>query len=162
MKTENFSSRTNPFQAPELPDDFARGVIAKARAVQRHRQIRGRIVAGAAVMLLAFAIPLANRISSRNENISYPTGVRDLVLWEHPLPNVVARNSPANDALVSYRQADDETNALRLAEAVNPDAVDDYLMPNASTLTQFAASYSDTSWDYDSDWTASSNASADD
>ena len=143
MKTENFSSRTNPFQAPELPDDFARGVIAKARAVQRYRQIRGRIVASAAVMLLAFAIPLANRISSRNGNFSPP-------------------HSLANNALVSYRQADDETDVLTLAEAVNPDAVDDYLMPNASTLTQFAATYSDTSWDYDSDWTAGSNASADD
>ncbi len=157
MKIEDFSSITNPFQAPELPDDFARGVIVKARAVQRHRQIAGRIVAGITVMLLAFAIPLANRISSRNGNFSYPTGVRDLVLWEHPLPHVVAHNSVARDTLASYRQGDgDETDAAGLADAVNPDAVGDYLMPNTSALTQFAATYSDASWDYDSDWTASS------
>jgi len=156
MKIEDFSSITNPFHAPELPDDFARCVIVKARAVQRHRQIAGRIVASMTVMLLAFAIPLANRISSRNGNFSYPTGVRDLVLWEHPLPHVVAHNSVARDTLASYRQGDDdETDAAGLADAVNPDAVSDYLMPDTSALTQFAATYSDASWDYDSDWTAS-------
>jgi hypothetical protein len=159
MKIEDFSSITNPFQAPELPDDFARRVIVKARAVQRHRQIAGRIVVGMTVMLLAFAIPLANRISSRNGNFSYPTGVRDLVLWEHPLPHVVAHNSVARDTLASYRQGDDETDAASLAEATNPDAVSDYLMPNTSTLTQFAATYSDASWYDDSDWTASSDDS---
>jgi hypothetical protein len=143
MKTEDFSSVTHPFQAPELPDDFARRVIAKARAVQRHRQIAGRIVAGMTVMLLTFAIPLANRISSRNGTLS-------------------VHHSPVSDTLASYRQDDDETDALRLAEAVSPDAVGDYLMPNTSALTQFDTTYSDASWDYDSDWAASSDASADD
>jgi hypothetical protein len=144
MKIEDFSSRTNPFLAPELPDDFARGVIIKARAVQRHRQIAGRIVAGMTVMLLAFAIPLANRISSRNGNF-------------------FADHSRASATLASYRQSDDdETDALTLADAVSPDAVGDYLMPNTSALTQFTATYSDASWDYGSDWTASSDASADD
>lgn len=138
MKTEDFSSITNTFQAPELPDDFARCVIVKARAVQRHRQIAGRIVAGMTVMLLAFAIPLANRISSRDGNLS-------------------AHHSPASDTLASYRQAGDEADALRLAEAVSPDAVGDYLMPDTSALTRFDATYSDASWDYDSDWTASSD-----
>ncbi|MGO9268083.1 MAG: hypothetical protein ACLQBA_24860 [Candidatus Binataceae bacterium] len=170
MKSEDFSSITNPFQAPELPDDFARNVIVKARAVQRHRQIAGRIVAGMTVMLLAFAIPLANRISSRNGNLHYSTAnlaardpavVRDLVAWGHPVPHVVVRNSVARDTLASYRQGDnDETDAAGLAEAVNPDAVSDYLMPNTSALTQFAATYSDASWDYDSDWTENSDDSA--
>ena len=143
MKVEDFSPLTNPFQPPELPDDFARRVIVKARAVQRHRQIAGRIVAGMTVMLLAFAIPLANRISSRSGNFSAPQLL-------------------ASDTLASYRQADDETDAARIAEAANPDAVSDYLMPDTSALTQFDATYSNASWDSDSDWAASSDTSADD
>jgi hypothetical protein len=141
MKIEEYSSMTNLVQTPELPDDFARGVIVKARAVRRHRQIRQRLAAGVTVILLAAIIPLANRISSRTENLS-------------------AFSSPTmNGTLVSYRQDTDQTDALRLAEAVNPDAVGDYLMPNTSTLAQFADTYSDASWDADSDWTAGSDAS---
>ena len=141
MKAEDFSSSGNPIHAPELPDDFARGVIVKARALQRRRKVRGRIAAGVAVLLVAAAIPLANRIPSQSANLA-------------------ARHSVAlNDGIALYQMDADQADTLRLAEATSPDAVGDYLLPNTTALTQFASAYSDTSWDYDPDWAVNSDAS---
>ena len=140
MKAEDFSSSGNPIHAPELPDDFARGVIVKARALQRRRKVRGRIAAGVAVLLVAAAIPLANRIPSRSANRA-------------------ARRASTFDGIALYQMDADQADTLRLAEATNPDAVGDYLLPNTMALTQFASAYSDTSWNYDPDWAVNSDAS---
>jgi hypothetical protein len=139
MAIEDFSAKTNIVQPLELPDDFARNVIVKARAVQRHRRIQRRVLAVTAVMFLAALGPLINH---------RPSQVRGL-----------AENAKY-ETLASYRQeAADQTDALRIAEAMNPGAVDDYLMPNTSVLTQFASTYSAASWDDDHDWTANADTS---
>jgi len=161
MKAEDFSSSGNPIHAPELPDDFARGVIVKARALQRRRKVRGRIAAGMAVLLVAAAIPLANRIPSQSANLAarHSIALNDGIAWLVPIPNRAARHSPANDGIAFYQMHADQADTLRLAEATSPDAVGDYLLPNTTALTQFASAYSDTSWDYDPDWAVNSDAS---
>jgi len=141
MKVEDFLSRANLANAPELPDNFARGVIVKARAVQRRRQIGSRIAAGVALILLAAFLPWAIRPRA-------------------PLANLAQSHAPAHEALASSWQAADRTNALRLAAADNPDAVGDYLMPGTSALRQFASGYSDASWNYDPNWAVDSETSS--
>ena len=138
MKIEEFGVQANAhIDVPDLPDDFARGVIVKARAVERRRKIGSRIAAVA--LLFAAAIPLGSRFVSH--------------------PQDLAARQPSSPVGIATYQESDQADALRLAEATNPDAVSDYLLPNTSTVTQFASSYSDASWDYDSDWSSNSDGS---
>jgi hypothetical protein len=138
MKVDDFGLQGNAqIDLPDLPEGFARGVIVKARAVERRRKIGSRIAAVA--LLFAAAIPLGSRIVSRPQDLA-------------------ARQALAPEQLALY-QDNDQADALRLAETTNPDAVSDYLLPNTATLTQFASSDSDASWDYDSDWSSNSDGS---
>jgi hypothetical protein len=137
VKIEDFGLQANAhIEVPDLPDGFARGVIVKARAVERRRKIGSRIAAVA--LLFAAAIPLGSRIVSRPQELA-------------------ARQLSSPVGIASYQESD-QADALRLAEATTPDAVSDYLLPNTATVTQFASS-SDASWDYDSDWSSNSDGS---
>lgn len=150
MKVDDFLSRANLAKTPELSANFARRVIVEARAVQRRRRLRGRMAGGVAVILLAAIIPRATHLPWAPH-----------LPWANrlgsPLVHLAASGSPAYDA--SYRPAGDQTDAFALAETADPDAVGDYLIPNASALAQFAAGYSDASWEYDPDWAGDSASS---
>jgi hypothetical protein len=122
-----------PLPAPELPDDFAHRVIARARVEQRRQRIRQRTIAAA--MLLVAALPLARLL--------HPTGVqlasRDVSTTTQTIPRVYALDTSDNE---------------QLARAAAPDQLSDYLMPNTAPLRAYAAAYSDAAWNYDPSWTS--------
>ena len=129
MTLEDFRS-SDLREVPELPIDFARNVIRAARAVQR-RRLR-RMVCGCSIAVLLVAlVSLANQFRS-------------------PRQDLAARQSSTSDALFA-RQIDDQTNELQLAQALTPYELDDYLAPNVTPVRSFAATYSDASWDSESE-----------
>ena len=136
MKVERISSRRNgrPAREPNLPDDFARRVIIKARAEQRKRQTRRHITAaGVCALLMASAIPISSFMQSRRINLA-------------------SREAPA---LVHSEQQElsmDEAGAYQIAQETEPEEIGDYLMPNAAALTDFVSAYTDASWHYDPGW----------
>jgi hypothetical protein len=115
--------------ATSLPDDFARRVIVAARA-ERRRRARRRLAGALCIMLLAAAVPLANSMRTRNQ-------------WDESTARA-RRGWPqeSRDAAIAYR----------LARQNYPHAVGDYLLPGSGTLTEFASTYSDASWQYDPYW----------
>jgi hypothetical protein len=121
-----------PSPAPELPDDFARRVIARARLEQLRQRVRRRIAIAAAMLLVA-ALPLARLL--------HPTRVqlasRDVSTTMQTIPRVYALDTSDNE---------------QLARAVAPDQLSDYLMPNTAPLRAYAATYSDAAWNYDPNW----------
>jgi hypothetical protein len=135
MKLENFPS-PNWGDGPELPADFARNVVRTARAVQRRR--RRSVCGGSIAILLAALVPLANQLRS-------------------PRQDLAASQTSSSDVLLA-RQADDQANDLRLAQALTPYEVDDYLAPNVDAVQSFAATYSDASWDSESEEAADQGA----
>lgn len=107
----------------DFPDGFARSVIAQARREQYHRRLRSRLAAAACVALVIGLIPLSH----------------------FRRPNFDTASSPA----ITWQ--DDSAEAPRLA-AVETNDVSDYLMPDASRMSNWSGSYADASWQDDSDW----------
>jgi hypothetical protein len=135
MKPENFPS-PNLLDVPELPADFARNVVRTARAVQRRR--RRSVCGGTVAILLAALVPLVSQ-------------------FRLPRQELVASRSSSSDAVLAS-QADDQANEIRLAQALTPYEVDDYLAPNVTAVQSFAATYSDASWDSESEEAADQEA----
>jgi hypothetical protein len=121
-----------PSPAPELPDDFARRVIARARVEQRRQRVRHRAIAAA--MLLVAALPLA-------------------MLLRPPRVELASREVPPSPPISTQAYALDAVGDEQLARAAAPDQLSDYLMPNSAPLRAYAAAYSDAAWNYDPSWT---------
>lgn len=125
MKDEPFYGLPLP---GSFPEDFARRVIAQARAEQHRQRVRRRY-ALAAAMLVIVAIPLATLLGPKRDQLAS----RDS-----------STSAPFNDST-----ADEQ-----LTQAMAPDQPSDYLVPNTAPLRAFTASYSDASWNYDPSWTS--------
>ena len=108
----------------DFPDNFARGVIARARREQSQRRLRARIVAGSCVVLMLGLVPLHRLVGQQPDTTSSAA-----LAWQ-----------------------DDSAEATQLAEATAPDEVSDYLAPETTRLSNGLGSYADVSWQYDSDW----------
>jgi hypothetical protein len=92
--------------------------------------MRVRVAAAACVALLVAMIPLAQSLNSRRQNLA--TSDSSALTWQ-----------------------EESLEAARIAAATSPDDVGDYLMPGATRVGDFAATYADATWQDDSDWTSS-------
>lgn len=120
---------TVEYEAPLLPDDFARRVISRAREVRRQRTKRRRITAAAAVLLIAgFPLSLLMRSNYYSPVTSQET--------------FSTAQIPSSTLDADYDQ---------IARADEPAQLSDYIMPSAASVTNFADNYSDALWtDYSS------------
>ncbi|MFZ0889491.1 MAG: hypothetical protein WA005_13640 [Candidatus Binataceae bacterium] len=138
MRVERISSRRNNRLArePNLPGDFARRVIAKARLEQRQRRIRRRVAAAVCAVLVTATISLAAFMhSGRNPLASHESRPMAQAGWQE--------------------QSLEEARAYQLAQETEPNQIGDYLLPGAGALTEFAYAYTDASWQYDPNWSYS-------
>jgi hypothetical protein len=136
MKVERISSRKNgrPVREPNLPDDFARRVIMKARAERRKRETRRSIATtGVCAVLVAAAIPLTSFMQS----------------WRI---NLASRETPSLVHSEGQDQSMAEAGVYQIEQETRPDEIGDYLMPNTAELAEFASAYTDASWHYDPSW----------
>ena len=108
----------------DFPDGFARSVIAQARREQYRRRLRLRLAAAACVALVIGLIPLKHVRRPNSDTAS-----SSAITWQ-----------------------DDSAEAKRLAAATETSDVSDYLVPDASRVSNWSGSYSDASWQDDSDW----------
>jgi hypothetical protein len=136
MKTNIISSGKNSSLTgePRLPADFAQRVLMIARKKLGRRQLRNRIGATAAVLLLMTAVLLATLTRSRRASFAS----RDSTDLAKPAWQV---------------QSSDDALAYQLVQTTTPRSAEDYLLPNAAALTGFTSAYSDESWQYDPRWT---------
>ena len=113
----------------QLPDDFPQRVIAQARREQHQRRVRYRLAEAACTILIVALIPLSRALDMRRHQVD-----------------------PRN-ALIAWQDDSFADPSAQLAAATSPDDVGDYLMPNATRVSNFAHNYADAPWQYDPDWT---------
>ncbi len=107
-----------------LPPDFARRVIAAARALKTRRRRRHRFVATLALAAIV-SLPLLARL--------YPRPDRQ--------PLIAAASSAIDLA----------SQEARFGTALGPTPVADYFVPAATSLNAFADATSPSAWYYDDD-----------
>src|SRR5262245_14013266 len=134
MKVERISPKGigRARREPNLPADFAQRVIRQARLQQRRRVTRWRVAAACAAVALV-AVPFFGAVLhgpespiDRESKVLLPTG------W--PQESIEAAGE------------------YQIAQGTPSREVGDYLMPDAAPLREFASSYTDASWQYDSSW----------
>jgi len=92
------------------------------QARREQAQRRSRLAAAASLVLLLGLVPLSRFLRAN------PTAPSELA-WQ-----------------------DDSAKATQLAEATAPAEVSDYLAPDTVRVSRWSASYSEASWQTDSDW----------
>jgi hypothetical protein len=142
MKDETM--RSESIRGTELPDDFARRVIAQARREQYERRVRLRVVAAACATLIVALISMTRVRDARRHNFEAPDS--SAIAWQD---NAQDYSGDSQD----YSRDSIDAASAQLAAAAAPDEVGDYLMPNATQVGNFANYASDVSWQYDADWT---------
>jgi hypothetical protein len=135
-----------PWPAPELPDDFARCVIARARVEQRRQRVRHRTISAA--MLLVATLPLAMLLRSTRDQFAS----RELATRPPIRTHAYALDAQGAAESATRGQGQDAAGEEQLAHAAAPDQLSDYLMPNTAPLRAYAAAYSDAAWSYDPSW----------
>jgi hypothetical protein len=134
MKKDDNLLSSSPPRERSLPADFAERVLAIAHKKLERRR-RKRIVAVAALVSVMAAIPLLGLMRSRLEGL----GTSD----------------PPGLASERWPPSSDDALAYQVAQTVSPRSAGDYLLPNANALAEFSSTYSEASWQYDSQWTYS-------